>query len=35
MRRELGVRNLEDSFDFSTAAVDLVPTIPTPADTAL
>lgn len=35
MLRELGVQRLGDSFDFSTAAVDLVPTVPTPTDATL
>ncbi|CAM9232085.1 unnamed protein product [Ectocarpus sp. 13 AM-2016] len=33
--RELGVERLGDSFDFSTAAVDLVPTVPTPMGATL
>ncbi|CAM9674215.1 unnamed protein product, partial [Ectocarpus sp. 8 AP-2014] len=35
MLRELGVERLGDSFDFSTAAVDLVPTVPTPMGATL
>eukprot|EP00903_Cladosiphon_okamuranus_P020333 g18655.t1 len=30
--RELGIRRLEDHFDFTTAAVDLIPTAPADAD---
>lgn len=32
MRRVLGVHRLADSFDFSTATVDLIPTVPVGID---
>ncbi|CBJ30303.1 conserved unknown protein [Ectocarpus siliculosus] len=35
MLRELGIERLGDSFDFRTAAVDLVPTVPTPMGATL